>query len=291
MNHDAIRGQEEESSRTLWSWGIPFLGFLVVVLYAPVLQALIRQWWSDPDFSHGFLVPLFSGYVVWTTREDWKRLALAPDNKGLAVVFAAIGLLAAGSVAAVLVVSRLSLVVLLCGIVLFLAGKKMLRAMAFPLGFLLFMIPPPAIVYNQITFPLQLWASRLASSFLGLIHVPVLLEGNILILPNYTLQVAEACSGIRSLLSLMALIVGYGYFAERRNWLRVLLVALTVPIAILSNSLRVFGTAVATYRIGPEWAHGFLHEMAGLAVFLLAAALIFVLHRGISRLLSGKHAS
>ncbi len=279
-----------EESQRLWQWGVPLLGALVLLLYSPILPGLVGQWWDNPDFSHGFLVPLFSGYVVWVTREDWQAISPQPEDKGLFVILGAIGMLLAGSLAAVLFVSRLSILPLLAGIILYLAGKKMLRAMAFPLGFLVFMIPPPEIIYNQITFPLQLWASRVAFTFLHWVHVPVLLEGNILVLPNYTLEVAEACSGIRSLISLMALAVAYGYITERRNWLRALLVVLTVPVSILSNSLRVFGTGLATYRIGPEWAQGSLHEMSGLVVFIVAAGLIVVSHRVIGLFLRHKDA-
>jgi exosortase len=280
----------KESTRGLWQWAVPLLGALVIVLYAPILQGLIKQWWTDPDFSHGFLVPLFAGYVIWITRQYWQVIPPQPDDKGLFVILGAMCMLVGGSIAAVLFVSRLSMLVLLFGIVLYLAGREMVRAMAFPLGFLFLMIPPPDIIYNQITFPLQLWASRVAFTFLQWVHVPVLLEGNILLLPNYSLEVAEACSGIRSLLSLIALALAYGYIAEKRGWLRVLLVVITIPVAILSNSLRVFGTGLATYLIGPEWANGFLHEMSGLVLFLLAAGFIVLAHKMITWFLRGSYA-
>jgi exosortase len=278
-----VRG--EERARALWQWAIPLLGALVVLLYFPILQGLIKQWWKEPDFSHGFIVPVFAGYVVWLTRKRWQAIPSQPDDKGFFVILGALCMLLAGSVAAVLFVSRLSMLLLLLGIVLYLAGREMVRAMAFPLGYLLLMIPPPEIIYNQITFPMQLWASRVAFALLQWVHVPVLLEGNILFLPNYSLEVAEACSGIRSLLSLIALVVAYGYIAEKRGWLRVVLVIMTVPVAILSNSLRVFGTGLATYWIGPKWANGFLHEMSGFAVFFVAAGFIVLVHWVISLLL------
>ena len=279
MSGDAgTRVRGERRTRALWQWAIPLLGALVILLYFPILQGLIKQWWNEPDFSHGFIVPVFAGYVVWLTRERWQAIPPQPDGRGLFVILAALCMLLAGSVAAVLFVSRLSMLVLLLGIVLYLAGREMISEMAFPLGYLLLMIPPPEIIYNQITFPLQLWASRVAFTLLQWVHVPVLLEGNILLLPNYSLEVAEACSGIRSLLSLIALTVAYGYIAEKRGWLRVALVFITVPVAILSNSLRVFGTGLATYWIGPEWANGFLHEMSGFVVFFVAAGFIVLVH-------------
>jgi len=293
MSGDAsTRVHGEERRRTLWQWATPLLGALVMLLYFPVLQGLITQWWKEPDFSHGFIVPLFAGYVVWLTRKRWQAIQPQPDDKGRFRHFGGrLCMLLAGSVAAVLFVSRLSMLVLLLGIVLYLAGREMVRAMAFPLGYLLLMIPPPEIIYNQITFPLQLWASKIASVFLQWVHVPVLLEGNILLLPNYSLEVAEACSGIRSLLSLIALAVAYGYIAEKRGWLRVVLVIMTVPVAILSNSLRVFGTGLATYWIGPEWANGFLHEMSGFVVFFVAAGFIVLVHWVITLLLRQRNAN
>lgn len=254
----------------------------MILVYAPVLRGLIRQWWDEPDFSHGFLVPLFAAYVLWLTRSRWQAIPPQSDDKGLFVIVGALGFWVSGSVAAVLFISRLSMVIMVGGIVLYLAGSRMLRAMAFPLGFLVFMIPPPEIIYNQITFPLQLWASRIAFALLQGIHVPVLREGNILLLPGYSLEVAEACSGIRSLISLIALAVAYGYIAEKRVWLRVLLVAMAIPVAVLSNSFRVFATGLTTYWAGPQMAHGFLHEFSGLVVFIIAACTIVLVHRIIS---------
>ena len=179
---------------------------LTAILYAPTLVGLVHNWWGDPDYGHGFLVPLFSGYVLWRERDKWKRSEVKPSNFGFLVMLGAVALLLAGSLGAELFISRFSLVVLLAGMVLFLAGWKMLRAVSFPLGFLILMIPIPVIIYNEITFPLQLLASRFATFWLELVQVPVLREGNVLVLPNYSLEVVEACSGIRSLMTLITLI-------------------------------------------------------------------------------------
>src|SRR5258708_21878403 len=149
-----------------------FVG-LVVLLYASVLKALIGDWWSDPDYGHGFLVPVFAGYVAWRSREQWLKVAVKPSNFGLLVMVGAIVLLFGGSLGAELFTSRVSLLVLLAGIILFLAGWKVLRAVSFPLAFLLLMLPIPVIVYNHITFPLQLIAARFATFVLALVQVPV----------------------------------------------------------------------------------------------------------------------
>ena len=254
------------------------LSSFLLLLYASVLKNLVLQWWSDPDYGHGFFVPLFSGYVLWRERERWTRSEIKPSNLGLIVMLGAIGLLLIGSLGAELFTSRFSLLVLLAGMVLFLGGWKLLRAVSFPLFFLIFMIPLPTIVYNQITFPLQLLASRFATFWLELVRVPVLRDGNILIFSNYSLEVVEACSGIRSLMTLIAVAVMYGYFLEPRRWVRFALVLLMVPIAIVSNAIRIMGAGVMAHAFGPGAAVGFLHEFSGWVIFVVALLLLFAMH-------------
>jgi exosortase len=266
-------------ARSYWLPWLLVLGGLVGALYASVLVRLVQQWWEDPNFGHGFLVPLFVAYLLWQRRDQWRNVPLAPTNFGILVILAAMSLLIAGTLGAELFVSRFSLLVLLAGMVLFLAGRKMLWALAFPLGYLALMIPLPGIVYNRITFPLQLLASRLAAASLEAMQVPVLREGNLLFLPNYTLAVVEACSGVRSLMSLIALSVAYGFLVKTRTWVRVVLVALTLPIAVVSNSFRVVVTGLLTYFWGPQPAEGFLHLFSGWLVFLAAVILTLLAHR------------
>jgi exosortase len=251
---------------------------LTCILYEPILKQLIAQWWNDPDYSHGFFVPLISGFVLWQQRARWSRIEIKPSNFGLVVMIGAIVLLIGGSLGAELFTSRLSLLILLAGIVLFLAGWKTLHSISFPLGFLILMIPLPVLIYNQVTFPLQLLASRVATSWLEWMQVPVLREGNVLILPHYSLEVVEACSGVRSLMTLITLAIAYGYFAESRRWVRYALPLLMIPIAILSNAFRIMGTGLLTYHFGPEVAEGFFHEFSGWIIFLVALVLMFGCH-------------
>jgi exosortase len=262
------------------SWVVWFtiLLSLLVLLYASVLRLLVAQWWTDPNYGHGFFVPLFSGYILWHQRERWMKSEIKPSNFGFLVMLGAVGLLFIGSLGAELFTSRFSLLVLIAGIILFLAGWKMLRAVAFPLAFLVFMIPIPVIIYNQITFPLQLIASRLATFWLEVVQVPVLRDGNVLVLSNLSLEVAEACSGIRSLMSLIALAVAYGHLAEPRRWVRYALVLLMVPSAIVTNAMRIVGAGVLAHKFGPQAAEGFLHQFSGWMVFLGTLVLIFVCH-------------
>jgi exosortase len=261
-------------SRRLWVWSVILIG-LILLLYAAVIKSLVAQWWTDADYGHGFFVPLFSGYILWHTRERWTKVEVKPSNFGFVVIVGAIALLLLGSLGAELFTSRFSLLVLLAGMILFLAGWKMLRAVSFPLGYLIWMIPMPVIIYNQITFPLQLIASRFATAWLELAQVPVLRDGNILIMSNYSLEVVEACSGIRSLMTLMALAVAYGYLVSPRRWVRYVLAAFMVPIAIVTNAIRIMGAGLMAHRFGPAAAEGFLHQFSGWAIFLVALLLMF----------------
>ena len=256
---------------------------LVGVLYAPVLKDLAQQWWDDPNYGHGFLVPLLAAWIVWRERSRLQGISPRPANIGLLVMLAAVALLIAGSLGAEVFISRVSLIILLAGMALFLSGREMLRAAAFPLFFLAFMIPLPAIIYYQITFPLQLIASRVAAACLEATNVPVLREGNLLYLPNYTLEVVEACSGIRSLVSLLTLGVAYVYLVEKKRWIQATLLLLIVPIAVLSNSLRIVGAGLLTYSFGPQAAEGFFHFFSGWVIFVSAAMLILGAHWALRR--------
>lgn len=265
----------EARLRILWP---AFLLGLLVLLYAGILKGLVLQWWSNPDYGHGFFVPLFSCYILWRERKHWTKSEINPSNFGFVVMLGAVGLLLLGSLGAELFISRFSMLVLLAGMILFLAGWNTLRAVSFPLSYLIWMIPIPVIIYNQITFPLQLLASRLATAWLELMQVPVLRDGNILVMSNYSLEVVEACSGIRSLMTLIALAVAYGYLAEPRRWVRYVLAFLMIPIAIVTNAIRIMGAGMLAHRYGPATAEGFLHEFSGWVIFMSALLLMFLCH-------------
>ena len=273
-----VLAEEHAERQVAWNvWGGIF-SVLLLLLYGPILKALVLAWWTDPNYGHGFLVPVFAGFVLWKERGGLARIAWKPSNFGLVVMIGAICLLLLGSLGAELFTSRFSLLILIAGGILFLAGWRMLRAVSFPLGFLILMIPIPVLIYNQITFPLQLLASRFATFWLQLVNVPVLREGNLIILPNYTLEVVEACSGIRSLMTLITLAVAYGYLMQDRRWLRWVLALLMIPIAIVSNAIRIMGAGLLTYHFGPEMAEGFFHEFSGWVIFVAALILMFGCH-------------
>ncbi|MGA9883709.1 MAG: exosortase/archaeosortase family protein [Candidatus Acidiferrales bacterium] len=257
---------------------------LVILLYGDILKALVQNWWTDPDYGHGFFVVPFSAFVLWRSRRRWMKTEIKPNNFGLIVMLGAIALLFLGSLGAELFTSRFSMLVLLAGMVIFLAGWKFVRAIWFPLGFLVFMIPLPVIIYNEVAFPLQLITSRFAAFLLGLAQVPVLRDGNILRFSNYSLGVVQACSGIRSLISLIVLAVIYLHFTEPRRWARYFLIALAVPIAIISNAVRIMVAGMMAHRFGPAAAEGFLHGFSGVVIFSASLTLILTCHLVLNRL-------
>ncbi len=257
-----------------WAW----FGALLLLSYAPVLWLLVRQWDSDPDMGHGFFVPLVAGFVVWQKRDQLLALKPSPDWWGLAVVLYAGLQLWIATLGAEVFLARTAFVISIVGVVLLLGGTAYVRVLAFPLFLLLFMIPIPAVIYNSITFPLQLLASRVSTEALDLMQIPVLRDGNVLELARQKLSVVEACSGIRSLLSLTFLSLVYGYFFENKPWLRVVLFVSTIPIAIVANASRVTLTGVLT-EYKPELAEGFFHTASGWVIFMAALAIMLALHR------------
>ena len=268
-------------SQLPWS-EIAWFGLLTLACYAPVLGSLVKQWSTDPDMGHGFFVPVIAGYIIWQKRNELLAIQPQPNWWGLAVVLVGGAQLIIGTLGVELFLARTSLVIVLIGAVWLLGGDLILKKLAFPLFLLFFMVPIDAVIYNQITFPLQLLASRLADGALTLIAVPVLREGNILELPNQRLSVVEACSGIRSLLSLTFLSLVYGYFFEKKTWIRVVLFLSTVPIAIVANSSRVTITGILT-QVKPEAAEGFFHEAEGWVIFMVALGIMVLFHQLIAR--------
>ncbi len=269
----------EETPHQVQIWlQVGILGVMIGFLYFEILGKLVMDWWTDPNFSHGFLVPAFSAFVIWHKRKELSKLEVRPSWFGLLVVAGSLVVLIVGALGAELFLQRCSLVLLLGGLIVYFLGWHHFRALLFPLAFLFFMIPIPAIIFNQIAFPLQFVAARLADSLLALFGVPVLREGNVIQLPTITLEVAEACSGIRSLMSLGALAVIYGYFLEPRNLRRVLLALAAIPIAVVANGLRVMGTGLAGYFWDPAKAEGFFHEFSGWVIFITSLALLIALH-------------
>jgi exosortase len=282
------RAALQEEPQLPWKQLLWF-GGLLAICYAPVLYRLVQQWISDEDMGHGFFVPIISGYIIWQRRAELSTLKLESSPWGLLLILWGACQLMLGTLGAELFLARTSFLVSLLGVILYLGGTKLVRALAFPLILLLFMIPIPAIVYSRITLPLQLFASSVAETLLGWMNIPVLRDGNVLELASQKLSVVEACSGIRSLLSLSFLSLIYGYFFDSKVWMRWALLAGTIPIAIAANAARVTLTGVLS-EIRKEFAQGFFHTAEGWVLFLVALALLLLLHQAINGVYRFYHA-
>ncbi|MBZ5600786.1 MAG: exosortase/archaeosortase family protein [Acidobacteriia bacterium] len=255
---------------------------LLVLVYFPVLRHLLEQWATDEDAGHGFFVPLVAGYIAWQRREQLQSMAWKPSKWGFVIMFygALQGLI--GFLGAELFLQRSAILITLVGMLFALGGTPLVRGLAFPLLLLPFMIPLPAVIYNQITFPLQLFASQVAEMVLGFVGIPVLRDGNVLELASQKLSVVEACSGIRSLMSLTFLSLVYAYFFDKKVWMRWALLIGTVPIAILANAGRVAITGILSETVSPDLAHGFFHSLEGWIIFLIAFVMLLGLHAALN---------
>jgi exosortase len=275
------REPSDNAQKSKLGWQFAVLGLFSIWIYLPILAKLGTQWWHDPNFSHGFFVPAFSAYVVWERRRELAGVKTSASWAGLPLLFLAMVVLITGSLGAELFLARFSLLLTIAALVILFLGWSFMRAIFFPWAFLLLMIPVPSILFNQITFPLQLLASKVAAFVLPWLGVPVLREGNVIELPAMALEVAEACSGIRSLLSLITLAIIYGYLLERRNGVRVALALASVPIAVAANGLRIVGTGLLVQYWDPDKAEGFFHAFSGWLIFVVSLSLLFLLHKAI----------
>jgi exosortase len=279
LSGDAIPrtdSQEGWGSVRLGGW---LLAALLALLYWPVLQKLVTDWWDDPNYAHGFLVPVFSGYLVWQHRAQLG--ALVPQGSwagGLPVLLLGLGLLVLGEVGAERFLAASSLVVVLAGLVLLHLGPAVGRRLAFPLAYFMFAIPIPTIAFYAIAFPLQQLAAANAAWTLDLLGIPVLLDGNVIHLSQITLGVTEACSGVRSLISMLAVAVAWGALTFGRPWAVVLLAASAVPITVIANAGRVVATGLIGEHVGVEYATGVFHTFSGWVIFLIAFAGLLGFH-------------
>jgi exosortase len=272
------RGQLSDSSPRVW---LPYLvlGLLLVAVYFRIAGKLVFDWYDIPDYGHGFFVPLFSVYIMWDNRSVIESTPIRQSWAGLPLVILGLCTVILGVYGADLFLSRTSFLILLAGLIWTLLGRAMLRALMFPLLTLTLAIPFPEIVFNKITFPLQLFASQLASSILPIFGVPVLQQGNVIELPVMKLEVAEACSGIRSLMSLFTLAIFYGYFLEKSVWRRIILALASVPIAVAANAARIVGTGLCVQYWDPDKALGFFHEFSGWVIFVVSMMMLYLVHR------------
>jgi len=267
----------------LHRWPLLIVAAAIVLLYAANFAKLFSDWSVDENYSHGFFVPVAFFWMLWRQRHKLGSTKVLPRAWGIIIVLVALLQLAAGTLGAENFVAHSSLLVLLCGITLFLFGTEMLRLVAFPIAWLLFMIPLPSIIFYSITFPLQLLASKLAVVMLDVLRVPTVCEGNVLYLANFTAGVAEACSGIRSLISMLAFAVLMGYLLNMSVRSRWILAIAAGPIALGMNAARVAGTGLVGNYWGAQWAGGFFHTFSGWVLFLGCLGLMLLVVRILQR--------
>jgi exosortase len=247
---------------------------LLGALYYPIIPLWVSELYSDPNYSHGFIVPLISGYFVYLRMAELNAAPVQPSNHGLWVLSGGLLLLVVAYVGTEYFTMRSSIIIITSGIILYLFGKAILRLLLLPLGYLFFTVPIPYIIYDAVAFPLKLFITKYSVAALKLFGIIVWREGNIIMFPNIELEVADACSGIRSLVSLLALAVAFAYVTQDRNWKRAVLVASAIPVSVFANGVRVVFTGVLAQYWGAKAAEGFFHEFAGIAVFALAIAIL-----------------
>jgi exosortase len=266
--------------RLLW---LP-LAVGVVALYGSVLTGLWSDWLHDANYAHGVLVPPVVAWMLWRKRRVLLALERRPSYAGAAIVAASLCAFLLGQAAVEFFVTRLSLLGVIAGVIVQLAGWKQLRVCLFPICLVALAIPLPALLFNEIAFPMQLLASRCGEAALHMFNVPVVREGNVIRLDRATLEVAEACSGIRSLISLGTVAVVYGYLGGQPPLPRAVVALSVLPVVIVANGLRVAGAGLLAHAYGPQAAAGFLHTFSGWLFFGAAVLMLALIERSVTRL-------
>lgn len=256
---------------------------LLAAMYYSIVPDMVKEWYQDENCSHGFFVPIIAGCFLWQRWPDLKTRLVKPDMFGLVVIMWGLFQLLVAWFGVEYFTMRTSLIILLAGMILFWFGREILKGMAMPLGYLIFMVPLPYIIYDMLAFPLKLFVTKVSVAFLKLVGVVVMREGNIIMFPTTTLEVADACSGMRSLISLLAISVAYAFMMRTSNVRRWVIIFSAIPIAVATNMLRVIVTGILAQWWGGKAAEGFFHEFAGGAVFVLAIVMLFAFGQMLQR--------
>lgn len=255
------------------------LGFLLLAflaLYYPFIQTLMRDWDTNDNYSQGYFIPFVSAFMIWWVLKDLETNDLKPSNWGIAIIVLGLLQLFIAKVGSEYFLQRTSMIIVLFGISFFLFGGRFTKTIWLPLVYLIFMVPLPAIIWNRIAFPMQLFASAITEDVVRFIGIPILREGNVLHLAQTSLEVVDACSGLRSLVNILGLAVGLGFVMNKEAWKRWALFLSAFPIAVIVNIIRLSATAVLVSLYGGEVARGFLHDFSGWLVFVAGIALLLV---------------
>ena len=249
-----------------------------LTLYNQVIHKLIRDWSTDENFSHGFMIPFISGYLIWQQRKRLSDIPVNPSNWGIILITIGLLFFFIGNIGAELFTMRFSMILVILSISVYFAGWKFTKTIFYPVAYLIFMIPIPAIIWNKIAFPLKIFATKMAVGVIHYFEIPAYREGNIIQLTNTTLEVVDACSGLRSLMSLLALSAAFALVSNHTRISKLILFLFAIPIAIFTNIVRLSSTAVLARHFGPQVAQGFLHDFSGIVVFGLAFILLYSIH-------------
>ncbi len=266
------------------TWKVAAMLLVWAVAFAPIMPDMVTAWFSHSDNSHAVLVPLVSLYFFWDKRAEIRRTPSQGSNAGLILLIFCLLFYILSFIGGIAFFCRLALVTSLIAIVWCCMGTAILRILAFPLGFLFFMIPVPETLLGMVSYPLQLMATKISAELIGYCTIPIYREGNILFFINTQLEVAEACSGIRSIMSLTMISAIFAYISPGVVWHRVVLVVAAIPIAFIANILRVTGTGILAHFHGDKVARGFLHDFSGLAIFLFGFIMLFALYELLKKL-------
>jgi eight transmembrane protein EpsH (proposed exosortase) len=253
-------------------------------VFSPVVPAMVGTWLNHSDNSHALLVPLIAMYFVWIKREELGRIEISGSAVGGLFLAGTLVVYLVSFVGGIAVFARLMIVFSLFGLLWSCMGWQVVRVLVFPLGFLVFMVPVPDSVLGMVSFPLQLLATKIAAGVIQFCSIPVYREGNMLYFAHAQLEVAEACSGIRSIMSLTMLSVIFAHLSGNGWWRKALLIFSAIPIAMLANILRVSGTGILAHFFGNKVARGFLHEFSGLAIFVFGLVLLFLVFNLLNRI-------
>lgn len=259
---------------------IVFLGFFL--LYYPYLRTMVKDWGVNPNYSHGYLIPVISLYMVYSMRETLAKIKIEPWPLGLILIIIACVQLVVARAASEYFLQRTSIIVLFTGVALYFFGKKMTKQLMFPILYLIFMVPVPTIIWNEIAFPLQLLSSQLTENVISLSGMAIYREGNVITLPSITLEVVGACSGLRSLMMMLALSAAIVFFSGLSRTRKIILFLFAVPVAVVGNVFRLTATAFLSNSYGEKFAEGFLHEFSGLVVFFLGLILLMGFYKLLS---------
>jgi exosortase len=271
--------------------GPPVILILVLLLvYRSTLESLARDWIRDPNYQHGLLIPFLSALLIWRSRRRLAAAGGSPSPLGLIGMGVSSGVLILGVAGAEVFTQRVSFVLMLFSVVLFLHGWARLRLVFFPISLLLLAIPLPYVIYYGATAPMQALAAKLALIGLQAVGVHALAQGNVIHLPQGSLEVAEACSGIRSLYAFAAVGAIVSYLTAISPWRKAALFLTTIPLAVAGNAVRVWGSGLGLWLVGPAAAQGFIHESFGVIVFA-GTVIVFLFLRRMARALWSHDAS